>query len=102
DLRVKREQNLRTRSEQLAQHEEKKKFAADWIAAHGTPEQQVRQAAGVLPIEEAINAMTDRVFGPLVDRPRYVADGVSRIQEVLNCGVQAAGGTPVSPADVAV
>ena len=83
DLRVTREQNLKTRAEQLAQHEEKKKFAADWIAAHGTPDQQVRQAAGVLSIEEAIDAMTDYAFGPLADRPRYVPDGVSRIQEAL-------------------
>jgi hypothetical protein len=102
DLRVTREQNLRTRGEQLAQHEEKKKFAADWIAAHGTPEQQVRQAAGVLPIEEAIDAMTDRAFGPLVDRHRYVADGVSRIQEALSYRLPAGGDTTVSPADVAV
>jgi hypothetical protein len=102
DLRMTREQNLRTRSEQLAQHEEKKKFAADWIAAHGTPEQQVRQAAGVLPIEEAIDAMTDSAFGPLVDRPRYVADGVSRIREAIQCRLSAGGDITVSPADVAV
>ena len=67
DLRVTREQNLKTRAEQMAQHEEKKKFAADWIAAHGTPDQQVRQAAGVLSIEEAIDAMNDYAFGPLAD-----------------------------------
>jgi len=102
DLRVTREQNLKTRAEQLARHEEKKKFAADWIAAHGTPEQQVRQSAGVLPIEEAIDAMTDFAFGPFVDRPRYVPDGVSRIQEVLKCRLLAGGETTVTAADVAV
>jgi len=32
-----------------------------------------------------IDAMTDSAFGPLVDRPRYVPDGVSRIQEALKC-----------------
>src|SRR5262249_58009662 len=36
DLRSKRLQNLKTRAEQLAQHEEKKRFAASWIADHGT------------------------------------------------------------------
>ena len=102
DLRVKREQNLKTRAEQLAQHDEKKKFAADWIAAHGTPDQQVRQAAGVLSIEEAIDAMTDYAFGPLSDRPRYVPNGVSRIQEALKGRSVAGGETTVSAADVAV
>src|SRR3954464_15452210 len=56
DLRAKRESNLKTRAEQLAQHEEKKRFAAEWIAAHGTPEQWTRVNAGVLPIDEAIEA----------------------------------------------
>ena len=102
DLRVTREQNLKTRAEQMAQHEEKKKFAADWIAAHGTPDQQVRQAAGVLSIEEAIDAMTDYAFGPLADRPRYVPDGVSRIQEALNGRMPAGSEATVSAADVAV
>ena len=97
-----REQNLKTRAEQMAQHEEKKKFAADWIAAHGTPDQQVRQAAGVLSIEEAIDAMNDYAFGPLADRPRYVPDGVSRIQEALNGRMPAGGEATVSAADVAV
>ena len=97
-----REQNLKTRAEQLAQHEEKKKFAADWIAAHGTQDQQVRQAAGVQSIEEAIDAMTDRAFRPLGDRPRYVPDGVSRIQEALNGRMPAGGEATVSAADVAV
>ena len=102
DLRVTREQNLKTRAGQMAQHEEKKKFAADWIAAHGTPDQQVRQAAGVLSIEEAIDAMNDYAFGPLADRPRYVPDGVSRIQEALNGRMLAGGEAIVSAGDVAI
>src|SRR3954463_1357331 len=48
DLRAQRERNLRTRAEQLIQHEEKKRFAADWIATHGAPEQRARGQAGVL------------------------------------------------------
>src|SRR5207253_4326437 len=54
DLRAQRERNLKTRAEQLVQHEEKKRFAAEWIATHGTPEQRTRVDAAVLPIEEAI------------------------------------------------
>ena len=80
DLRARRERNLEGRSAQLAHHEEKKRFAAEWIATHGTSEQQVRQLAGVLPIEEAVEAITDHAFARLNDRPRYVHDGVERLQ----------------------
>jgi hypothetical protein len=81
DLRSRREQNLKTRGEQLALHEEKKAFIAEWIAAHGTPDQQARQAAGVLPMEEAIEAITDEAFRVLAGRPRYVHDGIERLQQ---------------------
>ncbi len=84
DLRLRREQNLKTRADQLAQHEEKKRFAASWIAEHGTPEQRARQAAGVLPIDEVIDAMTDHAFAALSKHRPYVADGPSRIQEAVN------------------
>src|SRR5262249_10212411 len=55
-LRARREQNLKTRAEQLTLHEEKTRLITEWIAAHGTPDQQARHAAGVLPVEEAIEA----------------------------------------------
>ena len=54
DLRAKEERNRHDRAEQLALHEEKKRFIAEWVAANGTDEQKVRQAAGVLPMAEAI------------------------------------------------
>ena len=62
DLRVRDERNRQDRAAQLALHEEKKRFIADWVAAHGTDEQKARQAAGVLPMDEAIEAMTDQAF----------------------------------------
>jgi len=83
DLRARREQNLQDRTGQLALHEEKKRVIAEWIAAHGTPEQQARQAAGVLPMDEAIDAMTDRAFAAVAEYPQYVHDGVARLQEYL-------------------
>src|SRR4051812_49324171 len=88
DLRARREGNLKTRAEQLAQHDEKKAFIAEWIAAHGTTEQQARQGAGVLSMEEAVEAITDHAFGALVERPRYVHDGVARLQHHVRqvCG----------------
>lgn len=80
DLRGRRDQNLRARAEQLALHEEKKRVIAQWIAAHGTPEQQGRHAAGVLPMAEAIEAMADEAFAAIVDHDRYVRDGADRLQ----------------------
>jgi hypothetical protein len=84
DLRAQRERNLKTRAEQLALHEEKKRFVADWIAAHGTPEQRTRANAGVLPIEEAIEAVTDHTFAAVATFQRYVPDGMCRLQELLD------------------
>src|SRR5207237_484899 len=83
DLRARREENLRRRADQIALHEEKKRFIGEWIAARGTPDQQARQAAGVLAMEEAIEALTDQAFGVLADRPRYLHDGVECLQRRL-------------------
>ncbi len=83
DLRTARERNLQERAAQLALHEEKKRYIAEWIAVHGSQDQQARQAAGVLPIEEAIEAITDVAFGALADRSRYEHDGQQRLQAHL-------------------
>lgn len=83
DLRARRERGHHERAAQLAVHEEKKRFIAEWIADHGTAEQQLRQAAGLLPMEEALDAMTDLVFAPLAKWPRYPLDGVARVQDHL-------------------
>ena len=84
DLRSRRERNLQERSAQLALHEDKKRIIAEWIAAHGTAEQKARQAAGALPMDEAIAAMTDQAFSKLADRPQYRQDGADRLQAHVN------------------
>jgi hypothetical protein len=83
DLRTRRDENLRRRAEQLALHNEKKRFVAEWIAAHGTPDQQARQVAGVLPMDEAVEAITDHAFAVLANHQRYVHDGIERLQQHL-------------------
>ena len=83
DLRARRERNLQERAAQFAVHEEKKRYIAEWIAAHGTADQQARQAAGVLPMDEAIDAITDQAFTVLASRPRYEHDGIERLQTHL-------------------
>ena len=88
DLRARRDQNLQQRGAQLALHEEKKRVIAQWIAVHGTSEQRDRQAAGMLPMQEAVEAMTDEAFGVLRDRPQYVRDGEAQLQAHLRSSRQ--------------
>jgi hypothetical protein len=83
DLRARAEKNRQERAAQQALHESKKASIAIWIAEHGTADQRARQAAGVLPLDEAIEAFTDQVFAPAGARPRYVRDGVARLQQHL-------------------
>lgn len=99
DQRTRREQNLQERAKQLALHEEKRRFVADWIAKHGTAEQQARQAAGVLPMAEAIEAIADQAFAPASDHPRYVRDGAAGLQELLRANPSYAD-IVVAPSDV--
>ncbi|HEY3382588.1 MAG TPA: hypothetical protein VGK32_12515 [Vicinamibacterales bacterium] len=83
DLQAKKERNQQERAAQLALHEEKKRYIADWIAKHGTPDQRERQAAGMLPMAEAIETITDQVFAALAPVPVYPRDGVQRLQTYL-------------------
>lgn len=80
---------------------EKKRLVAEWIAAHGTPELHSRHAAGMLPMAEAIEAMTDEAFAVINDRPQYVRDGPERLQAYLRQFRQYASAVVTSP-DVVV
>ena len=80
DLRAKDERNRHDRAEQLALHEEKKRFIAEWVAANGTDEQKVRQAAGMLPMAEALEGITDQEFAVNGSLPVYTRDGAERLQ----------------------
>lgn len=83
DLRERKEDNRQRRTAELAVHEEKRRFIAEWIAAHGTPEQHARHAAGMLPMDEAVRAIEDTAFAALGDLPRYFRDGVAKLQTHL-------------------
>src|SRR5262249_62241624 len=69
-------------------------------AAHGTTDQRARQAAGVLPIEEAIEAIAVRAFSAVADRSRYVPDAVSRVQAALDS--RGEGRTPILASDISI
>jgi hypothetical protein len=84
DLRARREHNLQERAAQFALHEEKKRILGEFIAEHGTTEQRSRQDAGVLPIQEAIEAFTDHAFAALRNRRPYARDGHVRLQAHLS------------------
>jgi hypothetical protein len=83
DLRERRERNMARRAEQLALHEEKRRAVANWVERRGTADQRARHAAGVLPLDEALEGMADEAFAVLGDRPRYVRDGMERLQAYL-------------------
>ena len=101
DLRAKEERNRQDRAAQLAVHEEKKRFIADWVAANGTDEQKTRQAAGVLPMAEAIEGITDQAFAVNGRLPVYTRDGADRLQRFLRESTGTAE-VVVTPSDVAV
>ena len=101
DLKIRKDRNLTQRSEQLALHEQKKEAAREWIAAHGSAEQKARAAAGVLPIEEVIAAMTDYAFQVVSEMPQYNLDGAVRLQDHLRATTGDTGLT-VAPADLVV
>ena len=101
DLRATQERRSEERTAQLALHEEKKRFIAKWISEHGSDEQKARQSAGVLPMVEAIEALTDHVFAPLGERPQYRHDGAKRLTAHLG-QFPATTGVVVAQADMRV
>jgi hypothetical protein len=83
DERARRERNTHERARRIALHEEKMRFAAEWVAANGTPDQQQRQAIGLLPIDEALEAMAVELFAPLRQWPLYIRNGPAVFQAHL-------------------
>lgn len=101
DLRGRREQNLNTRADQLKLHEEKKRFAKEWILGHGSADQRAREEAGVLSLDEVVEAIADATFTALNDHARYVPDGVAQLERAL-CARNGKERVPVLVSDVTV
>jgi hypothetical protein len=83
DLRAREEWRERETAAQIASHAHKKQCVAEWVAEYGTPHQKARHAAGVLPLEEVIAAMTDQAFQAGDGFERYAFDGAARLQQRL-------------------
>lgn len=101
DLQARKEQNLRLRAEQQALHERKKAAMAEWVAGKGSHDQRARHAAGLLPMDAVVDALTDEAFDALAHLPRYAFDGRARLEEALRHQT----GRPdlvVAPADLQV
>ena len=101
DVHAQHIRKQQTRAAQLALHEEKRHYIAEWIAKHGTPEQQIRQTAGVLPMDEAIEAITDQAFAAVADHPVYARNGSEHLQAHLRQFPEYADAV-VAPADLVV
>jgi len=101
DLRAREEWRQRETAAQIASHAHKKQVVADWVAQYGTAQQQARHAAGLLPIEEVIEAMTDQAFDAGNRFERYAFDGAARLQQRLRELPQYATAV-VTPVNVAI
>jgi hypothetical protein len=102
DLRARGEKNRQDRAAQVALHQAKRKAIGVWISEHGTPDQRARQEAGVMPLDEAIEALTEHIFAAASDRPRYAHDGAARLEEHLRTVFPDRTAVTVSPADLIV
>jgi hypothetical protein len=101
DLRERDDRHRQERATQLAVHEEKKRYIAEWVTTNGTEEQRLRHADGMLPMDEAIKGITDQVFDAASHLPLYRHDGATRLQEFLRTAT-GQNGVLVTAADVLV
>src|SRR4029453_10804267 len=83
DLRARRQRAEQTIVEFHSAYSEKQRLVRDWMNDNGTADQRARLAAGVLPLEEAVEAMSDEAFRAVDHLPRYQPDGVARLQAHL-------------------
>lgn len=83
DLRARQERAKQNIVEFHAAYAEKQRLVQEWMTENGTADQRARLAAGVLPLEEAVEAMTDEAFRAVDHLPRYHHDGVARLQAYL-------------------
>jgi hypothetical protein len=83
DLRARRQRAEQTIVEFHSAYSEKQRLVRDWMNENATADQRARLAAGVLPLEEAVEAMSDEAFRAVDHLPRYQPDGVARLQAHL-------------------
>jgi hypothetical protein len=62
DIRARRERAEQAVVEFHSSYAEKQRLVREWIGENGTADQRARLDAGVLPLDEAVDAMTDEAF----------------------------------------
>lgn len=100
DLHARKQRNLNERAAQIGLHEQKRAAASSWVATKGTDDQRARLAAGVMPLEEIVAAMTDEALAA-ANIPQYERNGVERLQTHLRNNLGDSG-LSVAPADLKV
>jgi hypothetical protein len=93
DLRTRRERAEQAVVEFHWSYAEKQRLVREWIEDKGNADQRARLAAGVLPLEEAVDEMTEEAFRALDHLPRYQHDGISQLQAYLRGFPQYAAAT---------
>ncbi len=83
DLRGRRERAQDDVATFHAAHAEKQRLVGEWTTEHGTDDQRARLTAGVLPLEEIVEAMTAQAFALVAHLPAYGRDGATRLQAYL-------------------
>ena len=101
DERLRKVEHLKRRAADQALHEEKTRVVAEWLAAQGSDDQRGRHAAGLLPIEEVIDALAEEAFASVADLARYPMDGAERLQAHVR-GLTGNGAICLTPTDLTI
>ena len=80
DVKAAEERRARTTAEHERRHTERKAAVDNWVAEHGSPDQKARRAAGLLPVREVVETITDQAFERLASRALYRSDGYDHLQ----------------------
>lgn len=83
DLRIRNGHAAMQREHDVVVNAERRLAMAEWVAAHGTPDQRERFAVGMLPRAEWLAAVADSTFAPLTPLSMYDADGAACLQGFL-------------------
>ena len=83
DLRIRNGQAEMQREHDVVVNAERRHAMEEWVAAHGTPDQRERFAAGMLPRSEWLAAVADSTFAPLAPLSLYDSNGARCLQAFL-------------------
>lgn len=83
DLRIRHGQVQLQRDHDVTINAERRRLMDEWVAAHGSPDQRERFAAGAMPKAEWLAAAADCTFQALSAMPIYDSNGARTLQDFL-------------------